>query len=78
MKMKWFYKIVMFIGFFLFITSCNKYEPLLPITSETTPTEEKSGALDPDIEGDVSITDPENEEDIVDSNITDPENEEDK
>lgn len=74
--MKVLIKISCFVILLLFISSCNKYEPLVPKSSVDTSTQVKSG-FNADDQIDKQITDPENEDDI-DTSITDPENEEDK
>lgn len=74
--MKYFVKILSFVLLLLVISSCSKYEPLSPKTSEDSYLQLKSG-FSTDVVVDKQITDPENEEDL-DVSITDPENEEDK
>lgn len=61
----------------LFVTSCNKYEPLALNSPASSVEELKTTSFNAGAVSDETITDPENEDDIV-TGITDPENEEDK
>jgi hypothetical protein len=71
-------KISLFFLFVFALGSCTKYAPLEKKNTPLTTQEEKSYNQTP-VGDDVMITDPENEDDIVDVNITitDPENEDD-
>lgn len=77
-------KIAFLVGLLLFISSCEKHEPLIlknGLAPESTLKAAHSSAdNNSDNNGDVNarITDPENEEDKEVGGITDPENEIDK
>ena len=75
--MKLHIQILFFIGVVLFITSCNKFEPLSRNIDANSTEELKSFSAEDENISNVLITDPENEDEIEPS-ITDPENEEDK